>query len=231
VNWRFASDYDYLPFDREIIAAKHLERALKDPAGHPEDLAEGIRELKQVLEVNPASAVAHANLGTAYRMMGFHSGAIRQHEEALRLDPELADTRASLEDSRRELALRGDRVGAEAIPRTPFEQAEALEVAGRVDRATELYEQIVARDPFHYNAVSNLAAIHLRRGEREKAVRILERGLERQPANFGLLFNLGYAEAQMGQHARARQAWERCLRLQPGNALVEEQLRSLPGTR
>lgn len=230
VNWPFTKKENFLLIGREALAGKHLERARKDPDTHRDDIAEAIRELKQVLEVDPSSTVARVNLGSAYGMAGFYSGAIWQYEQALKHDPGRTEVRRALEYARNELARRGDLNGTDVIPASPFEQAEAFEAAGQMDRAARLYTEILERDPFHFNAVSNLGAISFRRGEPEEAARIFERGLERQPSNFGLLYNLAHVNFHMGRLVRARELWSRCLQLQPDNALVQEQLSRIPGS-
>jgi tetratricopeptide (TPR) repeat protein len=231
VNWPYANEFNYLPFYQRVIAEKHLRHARAARTDQQHHLAEAIRELKQVLEVSPASTAAHVNLGTAFRMAGFYSGAIREYEAALQLDPNLPDVAAALLETRRGYALQGDRVDPSSLPKSPFEEAEALEAAGRSDEAIRAYETIVERDPFHYNALSNLAGILVRRGELKRAAALLTRGLDRQPDNFGLLYNLAYVRLQLGAVDEARDLWRRCLEIQPGNALVEQQLRALSAAR
>jgi tetratricopeptide (TPR) repeat protein len=231
VNWPLSTRFNFLSFDHEVIAAKYLERARPDPAAHARDVAEAIRELKQVVEVTPDSTVAHVNLGTALEMAGYYSGSIEEYETALKLDPRLGNVRAAEDQARAELAQVGDRVRADAVPASPYEEAEAAEASGQHDRAVHLYTEIVEREPFHYNAVSSLAGIAVRDGDLRRAERLFEGALERQPSNFALLYNLAYVDAQLGRTADARALWTRCLALQPGNAMVEQQLRALPPAR
>jgi tetratricopeptide (TPR) repeat protein len=231
VNWPYANEFNYLPYYQKVIAERHLrhaQAASSDPQHH---LAAAIRELKQVLEVNPASTTAHINLGTAYRWSGYYSGAMREYEAALHLDPNLPDVTAALLNSRRDYVAHGDRVSPDSLPKSPFEAAKALEVAGRSEEAIRAYEVIIERDPFHHRAVSDLAGMLVSRGEEKEAATILARGLARRPDDFGLLYNLAYVRLRMGAVDEARDLWRRCLEIEPGNALVEQQLRSLSAER
>jgi tetratricopeptide (TPR) repeat protein len=231
VNWPYTNTFNYLPYYQKVIAESHLRhvRAARDDRQH--HLAAAIRELKQALEVTPASTTAHINLGTAFRWAGFHSGAIREYEAALHLDPNLPEVAAALLASRRDYAAEGDRVSPSSLPTSPFEEARALEVAGRSGEAIRAYEMIIESDPFHHRAVSSLAGMLVSRGEEEEAATLLARGLARRPDDFGLLYNLAYVRHRMGAVDEARDLWGRCLEIQPGNALALQRLRSLSPER
>ena len=228
VNWPIEEQYDFDSFFRETIATKYLEHAVKDPGAQGDDLRQAIVWLKESLEENPASPVAHLNLGTAYRVAGFTSGAILEWQETLRLDPTYTPARDALQSALAAYAAEGDRSSREAVPSSPFEEAEALLARGRNAEAARLLEHVVDEQPFNDGAYAELGLCRQRSGDSSGAVRALERGLRRHPNSFVLLDRLGAILFEVRRFADARRLWERCLALVPGSELVKQQLAMLP---
>jgi tetratricopeptide (TPR) repeat protein len=228
VNWPIAERYDFDSFFREVVATKYLEHAVADPARGADDLRQAIVGLKQALEENPGSPVAHLNLGTAYRAIGFTSGAIREWQETLQIDPRSRPALEALQSAMQAYATEGDRVRREEIPTTPFERGEAMLASGHAAEAVKVFEQVIEDEPFNDGAYAEIANELVRRGDDAAAARTLERGLRRHPDSFVLLDGLGVADFDLRHYADARRLWERCLELVPGSEMVKRQLATLP---
>jgi tetratricopeptide (TPR) repeat protein len=223
VNWPL-EQFNH-SFIRTVIAGKHLERALQNPATGSADIEKAIVDSKWSLEVDSLSAGAHYGLGSAYSAVGYYSGAIREWETTLRVDPSIGAARDLIADAQGKMARTGDRVSPDAIPLTPYEQAVLAEAGGREEQAMRLYEELVARDPFHSSACNNLAVLYYRQGRFRDAIKVLRLGLRSAPHQFVLLNNLAANYYRLGNHRQARKLWNECLRLQPGSAMVRDQLR------
>jgi tetratricopeptide (TPR) repeat protein len=146
VNWP-AERFGYA-FDRVAMATKYFERA------HDRDRA--IVQLEWALETDPCSADGHYNLGVAYESVGFYSGALAEFQAALGLEPRRSLAAIAARGVAEKLARSGDRSTRAMMPRTPFEEALALERAGRKAEAEEQYRALVRRDPFHFAAWERL---------------------------------------------------------------------------
>jgi arylsulfatase A-like enzyme/predicted Zn-dependent protease len=86
---------------------------------------------------------------------------------------------------------------------------------GDGERAGELFERALDRDPGNPAAAINLGMLALTRGRSEQARSLLERGLEGAPASFEGWNALGVARARSGDAQGAITAWQRALELQP----------------
>lgn len=230
VNWPVAERFDFDSFFREVIATKYLEHAVKAPATHGPELGQAILWLKESLEENPGSAVAHLNLGTAYRAAGFTSGAIQEWRQTLLLDPRSQAAPPALQSALAAFAAEGDLVRREALPATPFERAQALLAQGRNAEAAQLLEEVIQDEPFNDGAYAELGAVQDRSGDPRLAARTLEAGLRRHPDSLLLLDRLGLTELELRRFADARRLWERCFQLAPGSDLVRQRLALLPAT-
>jgi tetratricopeptide (TPR) repeat protein len=228
VNYPVAERFEFQSMFHEVIATKYLEHAMRDPAARADDVQQAILGFKEALEENPASVVAHVNLGTAYRVAGFISGAISEWNLALLLDPGASAARAARDAAVRDFRSSRDRVTAEALPMTPFEQARALLIAGFAEEARSRLEQVLEDEPFNDGAYASLASYHRQRGRLEDALRILERGLRHNPDSVVLLDSSGAVEFELHRYGEARRRWTRCLELAPADDGVTRELAALP---
>ena len=216
--------YDY-SFIRVVIAAKYIERALQAPQAGIADLKKAVVELKWALETDPTSTDAHYNLGSAYAMVGYYSGAIREWEEALRIDPGVSEAAVALRDAKRKFAQTGDLARVEAIPLSPYEEAKAAMARGQVDLAVALLQEVVRKDPFHFQACNDLGTLYYHRGQYDLAVKVLRQGLKYRPDHFILMNNLAGVYYQSGNQNQAKKLWQACLRQQPKSELILNQLK------
>jgi tetratricopeptide (TPR) repeat protein len=180
-------------FFRSVLATKYLQRAMLHPGDHPDDLVWAIRQFKQTIETDPLLPDGHYNLATCYSMLGYYSGAIREWETVLKLDPAITRASAAIEDARQKQAQTGDLIQPEAIPMSAFEEAKAAENLGRTELALSLLQELIRKDQFHFEACSDLGALYYNQGRYDRAVKLFKQGLEAAPDHFVLLNNLAGA--------------------------------------
>ncbi len=214
-------------FNRVVMANKYLERSLKDKDGDQGrmDAVRAIVEFKRALETDPLSTDAHYNLGRAYEMVGFYSGAAREWEETLKIDPGIEFAAGAIESVRPKLASGGDRIPADAIPKTPYETAVIEESRGNGALALDMYGRIIRDDPYHFMAMNNMAYHYYQRGDLKKAVKYFEKGLAIKPDHFFMLNNLAGAYYKLGEKEKAEELWQKCLAIQPDSELILNQLK------
>ncbi len=161
---------------RELYA-QALERAGDIPAA--------IAERRIALQISPAFAVAHCNLGDTLARLGQISDAIPHYEAALRSKPAYADAHNGL--------------------------GSALAQAGRLPEAVDHLTRAIALAPEFAEARQNLAALHnnlgnalAQLGRTAEAERALTESLRLVPKNAKAHFNLGNLLVPLGRFAEAR---------------------------
>ncbi|HYQ82110.1 MAG TPA: protein kinase [Anaeromyxobacteraceae bacterium] len=192
------------------------------------------------IELDPGFAQARAGLANAdFLMVQFNmdSGraaerlaeALAQGEEALRLQPDLAEAHVS-RGNMLSLLGRGDEAERDfrrALELNPgladacYFHARHLLAAGRRREAAEMFEEAARRDPEDYNAVCLLTPTYEGLGDRERAreaarrcAEVTERRLRQDPDDVRALYfgagahiHLGDRERGLEQLARALELW------------------------
>ena len=110
-----------------------------------------------------------------------------------------------------------------------------LHKAGQFDRARNIYREILARNPGHYNALHYLGLLEAQLGNFEPAISLIGRSLKLQPGNKQIRQNYASILVKAGRHDSAIQACNEGLRSDPTNvyllylsAVALFQLRRLP---
>jgi tetratricopeptide (TPR) repeat protein len=138
--------------------------SLSFDAGH---LDAAIEQYERSLQLNPASASTHYNIGIAYSATGDRVRARAHFEEAIRLDPDYAqahnnlgallylagDWSGALQHYRRAVALRPDNVESHT------NLGALLSARSQLSEAVEQYQQALALRPDSPGALSGLAWI------------------------------------------------------------------------
>ena len=146
------------PLRHDAVAMLYLEGRRLD---------EAIPHFQRSLELNPASAPTHYNLGYALALRGEREEATKRFREALRLDPDYAQAHnnlaamlqldgrfeEALDHYRRALAVRPDNVEARG------NLAQLLSRQGRAAEAIVEFEQVLAARTLDPQALSGLAWI------------------------------------------------------------------------
>jgi tetratricopeptide (TPR) repeat protein len=98
-----------------------------------------------------------------------------------------------------------------------LEKGLTAHLAGRFDEAERLYRLVLEKDPREPNALTNLGAICLQRGQAERGIALMQTSLEIKPNQAHALSNLGNALTTLGRFEEALEACERAVALQPEN--------------
>lgn len=117
---------------------------------------EALPVLQRAVELNPSYVAGHVNLGKIYRDFGYKDLSIQEFTEALKLYKDI------------------DIV---------FQMGLTYERFNELDKAEELYENVIAVKPTHAEAHFSIGLLHLRRGEFEQAAKKIERALQLEPGN------------------------------------------------
>jgi tetratricopeptide (TPR) repeat protein len=188
VSWPMV-DYDF-GFNHTVIGSVYSDLATEDPDHAVEHIEKAIVEYKTALELRPLFVDAHYNLGVTYQRIGYFSGAVRELEAAVRLQPNHAYAEKALSESRASLEETGDRVAASAIPKTDFERGVDYTNRKQYEQASLMYSQVLKSDPHHAGAWSQLGAIYFERENYRLAIREFKKGLKYNPNHFVLNNNI-----------------------------------------
>jgi TolB-like protein len=199
------------------------------------------------IELDPRFAQAHAGLADADFMMiqwnfldlhhseARHAEALAESEEALRLDPDLAEAHVSRANvltlvGREEDAERDFRRALELNPSLGhgyYFYARHLFGTGRLREAAEMFEEAARKDPDDYASLGLLQCVRAGLGERELAVSAARRvvaaveRLQRHEPDDGRALCMGAtAYVLTGRRERGLECLARALELYPDELVV-----------
>jgi tetratricopeptide (TPR) repeat protein len=177
------------------------------------------------IERNPASWMAHNNLGLAWsKIPGRLDDAVAQYQDALRLKPDIAETHTNLGSAfsmmpgRQVEAIAQFNEALSLDPKYPdahFYLANALVATGRIPEAIAHYEDALRADPNLAEASNNLGMILCRTGRSREGLARIDAAIRIQPDFVQAHFARGAALLQMGRRDEAVSEFERVLLLQP----------------
>jgi tetratricopeptide (TPR) repeat protein len=106
---------------------------------------------------------------------------------------------------------------------------------GQLSEAQRLYEQILAQEPDHIDALHLLGVLHMERGQNDSAATLIEQAFTAlvrlagasNPVAAPLLTNLGNALQKLGRTKEAADRYRKALRLQPNIAETHSNLGNL----
>jgi Flp pilus assembly protein TadD len=147
---------------------------------------------------NPRAWLAWLNLGLNREWAGHPDAAVGYFEQALRINPDDADTHSSL--------------------------GLALLQLGRTQEAAPHLEQALRIDPDDVDAHNSLALALLRLGRPQEAIPHLEQALRIDPDSVDAHVNLGNALFQGGRVSEALSHYQQALRLNPNSPLAHDDL-------
>jgi predicted O-linked N-acetylglucosamine transferase (SPINDLY family) len=99
-----------------------------------------------------------------------------------------------------------------------LQQAVVLHQEGQIARAAALYQEILQRQPGHFDALHLLGVACLQGGDPEAAVTLISQAIRVNPRNADALTNLGNALRERGRHAQALTCYDRALGIRPDSA-------------
>lgn len=141
------------------------------------------------LQYNPKNGRLHFHLANALMLQQKTAEAVAQYQEAVRLQPDLAEAHCKLGYAYSEL--------------------------GRMGEAIRSYREAVRIKPDLAEAHANLGAALLQQRTLDQAVEHLRRAIQLKPGDPTVRFNLGYAYAEQGQFDKAIESYSDALRLKP----------------
>jgi adenylate cyclase len=194
---------------------------------------------RQAVALDPGFAQAHAGVADATFVLlqwnldlehaeELRAEALHASEEALRLDPELAEARLARANV---LSLQGRHEEAErdfrrAMALNPgwgdacYFYGRALFGTGRYDEAAEAYEEAARRNPDDFAALSMLEGAHVQRRDAaaaraagERALAAVERRLRLDPDDARALYLGAIEDVAYGDRERGLERMERAVRL------------------
>ena len=187
-----------------------LDRVRADLFARAEHLDEDVRELKQILAIDPRSAEGHMLLGIAYRTVGSQEligESVAEFRQALDIDPSLVPVRLYLAhvylDLGRGLRAREElEHGLEQAPGKP----EFLALLGETERqlknpqrAVELTRRALQADQSNAQARYYLGLALYDLGQRDDAIKELERVVQSGPRVADPYLALGTAYLDTGR--------------------------------
>src|SRR6184192_2422593 len=197
----------------------------------------------QVVEGN---ALAHYNLGLAFRQKGYYAEALREYRLAVERGE---DRRLTLQAMAEVHLLKRDFAAAlelyetllREVPDSPKlwnERGVVLHQAGRPDEALASYQQAVEIDGKYALSWNNLGVLQAHRGAAEAATESLRKALRLQSAFSAARLNLGLLLYQLRRFQLSLEAYRQVLQTEPASAaawngigLVLVELKRFPDAR
>jgi tetratricopeptide (TPR) repeat protein len=158
------------------------------------DPAEAEKLIGAALDINPASAAAHSNLGNALLLLLRHEDAIRHYEQAVLIQPGFVEAH--------------------------FNLGRTLQALGRHAAAVPAYEAAIALRPDFAEALDDLGSALQALNRHAEAKAHHERALALAPNNAEALNNLGNTLRALGRHAEALTRFQQALAINPGYAEI-----------
>jgi len=191
----------------------------------------------RTLAVTKDNYAAHNNLGTALDDNGMPAAAIREFQEARRLEPDdvaaynnlgaaftlKGEVDAAIDQYRQALLVQPDNATARA------NLGNALYGKGEIDAAMNQFQELLRRHPEHAQAHFNLGVILGQKGQLDQAISQLEEAFRLRPDYAEAHFNLALALAQKGLTSAAIAQYEEALRIKPDYAEAHNNLGSALG--
>jgi tetratricopeptide (TPR) repeat protein len=185
-------------------------------------LTEAAGFFRHALEIAPDYVWSYHCLGQVYYWQGKISEAIDLARRATQLNPQIAALQHQLGLA---LAKQGDVVEAIAAYRRAseldnnaievyFSWAEALEKQKQFDRAGEIYQNILSRQPHNLTAITKQAAIYRRQGERERAIASYVKLIVQQTPQNNQIY-LDFAELLLQTHSQPLGFYRQTTQSQP----------------
>ncbi|MEX2497143.1 MAG: sulfotransferase [Woeseia sp.] len=179
------------------------------------------RYVKEALRRFPDFAVAHDVHGDLMLATGRARPAVAAYEQAVRLDPARPATLAKIDRARQAVAAGGAVSNDRKTPKTrmafaaEISEAESLQQAGDVNKAEDIYRNILKKDPDHVEAARLLAGIaSLNKRFREAEVFLL-RATSLAPNYARAWVDLVDAQREQEKYDEAIESAERLLALEP----------------
>lgn len=159
---------------------------------HRGNLGLGISLLGRLLEIEPANAVAHYQLGVAFDELGRRQDALRSYERAIEARPAFAEAHNN--------------------------RALALQSLGRRAEALAGFEHALRIRPDYANAHANLASVLRDQGRLVEALRACDLALRIQPDHANAHCSRGVALRDLHRYDESLACLDRAIAIRPDHA-------------
>jgi tetratricopeptide (TPR) repeat protein len=187
-----------------------------------------VAALEEVVRLDSDNVDARMDLGAAYMAVGRNVEAATTYEDILRRRPRHTGALKLAADLARD---RGDIAQASALytklrvlaptdPRPLFLLASAHADAGNLDLAERFFTAGLAFPSVRADALGNLGALALRRGDLKQALSLLDRAAKLRPERALIRFNHAMALHRVGRHVEALGELQTAETLDPTDASV-----------
>ena len=205
---------------------ERLDRVRADLFSRTDRVDEDVKELKEILAINPRSAEAHALLGVAYRTQGtpeLIGESVAEFRQALEIDPQMVAVRFYLARVYLDLgrAARAREELETAVAQVPG-NPEFLALLGESERqsknparAVELIRQALQADASLPQARYYLGLSLFDLGKRDEAVKELETVVASAPGVVDPYLALGTAYNEAGRAAEALKVLGEAAKIDP----------------
>ncbi len=184
------------------------------------------RAFEQLVERQPAHALAFESLGRIALQQRDYPRAVERFRQAIAIDPASASFFGNLAEALRSLgaldeAIESYRQSARLAP-TSVQPCNNLGVvlhqAGRLEEAIEAYRRALLIEPRNARVYFNLGRAQQAQGRLPEAAHSYRTALDIEPGLAGAWVNLGSVWASQGKFAEAQRCYEQSLRLEPNDA-------------
>lgn len=216
--------------EAEKIYKKLLERAPDHPAVlnllgvvacQNRDYQRAVRLISKAISINPNTAQAYSNLGTALKELGRFEEALLNHDKAIALKPDYAQAYYNrgivLKELKRfEEALvsyeKSIRLGPD--PQAYYNHGNVLKDLERFDEALASYDRAIALNPRFADAHFNRANALKHLGRIEEALASYRNAIELKPEFADAYYSKGRALQQLARWEEALACYEKVISLQ-----------------
>lgn len=117
-----------------------------------------------------------------------------------------------------------EKVDVSARANIVYNYALQVQDKGKEDDAVSLYNEVLALDPKHVKAITNLSTLYLKKGKAPDAVVILNNAYSVEPENFEVNNNLGNAYRQISDYVKSVVHFKKALAVRPKDLTVLQNL-------
>lgn len=185
---------------------------------------QAVENYRKAISIRPGEALYHSNLGLAYQALGQQEEELEAYRRAAELQPRyfLELGRTLFTQGLFAEAIEAFDKGAEFLPQFPFNYAYlaiSLENTGHIDKAWEVLEHALGKDPslddYFYN---RMGVVLYRSGQSEKAAGYYRKALETAPDNAIYRHNLALALDALNSFEEAEKEYLTAIELDSSNA-------------
>lgn len=187
-------------------------------------LEEAIVAFSESLQLNPAEARVHHDLGIALHQAGRLASALESFQKAVQLNPGLAEgwynggsTLCAMHRPEEGISWLQNALALKpGFADAHYNAANACKALGLFDRALRHYQATLAAQPRFAEAHNNLGTILLKQGRAEDALKHFNTALDINPGDHQAVYNCALALNLSGRPDNAIHYAEKALQIRPG---------------